>query len=434
MNKYFRTVLLLAALYVLGLAAVFVFSSRPEGDAEREQDVIRLNEITKDAEACWDELSSLEGKNYGAEFVILSSKNDLLFSSSSEAGGEKLSVESAIRKRYPYSYVIKNGQLAGTVVLCDDGGRAARRMRIVLLAGPGILGLLLFIMALIYGSYIRKRIILPFRELKGFAGKIAEGKLDEPLTMDMDNIFGAFTESFDIMREQLAESREREVALQKKERELVASLSHDLKTPITGIKLTTELLTAGFNMREDKPDTDVIEKLDNIYKKADQIDMLVSDLFSATLDDLGEFRVSCRDEESRILSEILKKYDDRRLVKASAVPELLIRIDSRRMSQVIGNIIVNSYKYANTAIDVDYSIVEDRLLMRIADHGPGVPADELGLITNKFYRGRQWREGSEEGSGLGLYIAKTLMEKMDGDLLAESRGEGLIITLLIPLS
>ena len=62
-----------------------------------------------------------------------------------------------------------------------------------------------------------------------------------------------------------------------------------------------------------------------------------------------------------------------------------------------------------------------------------MPGDEINLITNKFYRGKQWTDSKEEGSGLGLYIAKMLMEKMDGELLAESRDKGLKITLMIPL-
>ena len=71
--------------------------------------------------------------------------------------------------------------------------------------------------------------------------------------------------------------------------------------------------------------------------------------------------------------------------------------------------------------------------MRIADHGQGVPADEIELITNKFYRGKAWAESGKDGNGLGLYIAKMLMKKMNGDLTAENDG-GLAVTLIIPLS
>ena len=74
------------------------------------------------------------------------------------------------------------------------------------------------------------------------------------------------------------------------------------------------------------------------------------------------------------------------------------------------------------------------ITMKLADYGPGVPSSEIELITNKFYRGKQWADSKEEGNGLGLYIAKILMEKMKGSLVLETVQPGLCVTLLIPLS
>jgi signal transduction histidine kinase len=375
---------------------------------------------------------------------------------------DKITLEEAIKRGYPYSNIMKDSRVCGTAVVIYDGMREYRSLRYKMAAGLGVVGVILLVAAVLYGQYVRKSIVAPFKNMQKFAGRVAEGNLDEPLMMEKNNMFGAFTESFDIMREELSESRKREIALQKKERELVASLSHDLKTPITGIKLTTELLKAKLDQAvqaagaaepvqaaetekpagaaeshagmDEKEAEFVAEKLDNIYKKADQIDVLVSDLFSSTLDDLGEFKVNCCDEESKVLLDIVKKYDDRGLTISTEIPDVLIHIDSKRMSQVIGNIISNSYKYADTPIDISYKIEQEFLEMKISDHGPGVPEDELSLIANKFYRGKQWAESKEEGSGLGLYIAKMLMEKMNGEMLPESSGDGLTITLLIPIS
>lgn len=72
--------------------------------------------------------------------------------------------------------------------------------------------------------------------------------------------------------------------------------------------------------------------------------------------------------------------------------------------------------------------------MKISDYGPGVPKDELELITNKFYRGKSWAESKADGNGLGLYIAKTLMEKMNGELIPESDDSGFTVKLMIPMS
>lgn len=244
-------------------------------------------------------------------------------------------------------------------------------------------------------------------------------------------MFGVFSECFDIMREELAESKKREHELQSKEKELVASLSHDLKTPITGVKLSAELLKAKLNMQG-------IENLDqiadNIYKKAEQMDLLVSDLFTYTLDDLSEFTVNCREEESCVLGDIIKKNDDKGSIVQSSIPGAIIHVDVKRFNQVVGNIIANSFKYADTKIDVNYQIIEGYLEMQIKDYGPGVPKEELQLITNKFYRAKSMANTKKEGSGLGVYIAKILMEKMNGEMICKSDGDGLTVILLIPLS
>ncbi|MCR5104679.1 MAG: HAMP domain-containing histidine kinase, partial [Eubacterium sp.] len=248
----------------------------------------------------------------------------------------------------------------------------------------------------------------------------------------------------DIMREELAESRKRELELQKKEKELVASLSHDLKTPITGIKLTADFMAARLqawtqpeqkeHTISDEELTDMLSDAVKIAQKTEQIDTLVTDLFNSTLDELGEIRVVCADEAASVLGELVQDFDNKDKVVMEAIPEVIISIDRKRMTQVIGNIISNSYKYADTRIDISYEIIEGYLEMNIRDYGPGVPANELDLITNKFYRGKDWIDKDKDGNGLGLYIAKTLMNKMKGDLITESPGEGLEVKLVIPLS
>ena len=445
MKNYIRATITILVLYIIGVVVFAFIISRP---SDESVDTVKLNDIARNVEQNWDSLQSLDTKDYGVSFIVLGNNNTVLYRQSSELNSDSAktdevrSLEDAIKKRYPYQNVSVDDMIVGTVVMLEnpDGGISDMTKKVIIALIIG--GIILMISAIGFGLYVKKNIITPFDRMKDFAGKVAQGNLDEPLLMEKSNMFGAFTESFDIMREELGESRKRELELQRKEKELVASLSHDLKTPITGIKLTTELLKAKVDMNRHKNESDskelidVDEKLDNIYKKADQIDVLVSDLFSSTLDDLGEFKVKCDDEESTLISEIIKKNDDKKLVSESWLPKVIINIDRNRLNQVIGNIIVNSYKYAGTKIDVEYKLVDGFLEMKLQDYGPGVPKNELELITNKFYRGENTEESKKEGSGLGLYIAKNLMEKMNGELICESEGEGkgLGVVLMIPLS
>ena len=419
---------------LLGVALLaFVFIANQTDAASfgvSGENIVTLNRIAAYAEEHKADLSSLDNAGFDADFVILDNENDLIYSHSQKTND--VSLEKAIQNRYPYRYLSENNKVWGTVILFDDGTDGYRVLFKKLTAALVVFYALLMIGVVCYGIYVHRNIIMPFQNLKDFAAKVAQGNLDESLKMDRNNMFGAFTESFDIMREELAETKSRELELQKKERELVASLSHDLKTPVTGIKLTAELMQMRLSVKTDtvlntSETSGEGEKLPDgeITFTAEEIKQLNTD---------AEFKVNLNDEKSLILEDIVKSFDDRGLAVVGDIPSVIINTDAKRMSQVIGNIMSNSYKYANTKIDIDFRLADNYLEMQISDHGPGVPAGELDLITNKFYRGKDWENSGKDGHGLGLYIAKSLMKRMNGDLIAESNGDGLAITLVIPLS
>ena len=419
---------LLVLLLAAGLFAVVKLTGTDDF-SQNNDDVLLLNEIAH--KMVLDDMPP-ENTAPEREYVILDRNGNVIYDNRSDRS-EAITVETAMQRRYSYIYITENNQITGSVVLTDSNKRFDR-LRTNIITVYCVCGFLLIGAAAALGVYIRKTIIRPFAKMKDFASYVAAGDLDRPLEMDKGNMFGAFSESFDIMREELKASRARELSLQKKERELVASLSHDLKTPVTGIKLTSELMAAIFFQNEGQEITvteDMTGKMNNICKRANEIGVLVGDLFSSTLEDLGEFKVECSDENSAVIAQIVSKYDDRGLVRISEIPQVIVHIDKLRLSQVIGNIIFNSYKYAGTSIEISFRLDESFLEVSISDSGPGVPEDEIELITNKFYRGRE--HGDKEGSGLGLYIARILMDKMGGELSVRSEN-GLCVTLLIPIS
>lgn len=428
MKGYYRFTALLVLLLAAGLFAVLKIIGT-DHFSQNNYDVLLLNEIAHKIV-----LDDMPFKNTAPEreYVILDVNGNVIYDNRFNSS-EVITVETAMQKRYPYTYIIENNQITGSVVLTDSK-KYFDRLRTNIITVYCVCGFLLICAVAAFGMYIRKTVILPFAKMKDFASYVAAGDLDRPLEMDKSNMFGAFSESFDIMREELKASRARELSLQKKERELIASLSHDLKTPVTGIKLTSELMAAIFSQNEGQEITvteDMTEKMNNIYKRADEIGVLVNDLFFSTLEELGEFKVECLDENSAVIGEIVSRYDDRGLVRISEIPQVIVHIDKLRLSQVIGNIISNSYKYAETLIDIYFRLDASFLEVSISDSGLGVPEDEITLITNKFYRGKQ--HGDKEGSGLGLYIARILMDKMGGELSVSSEN-GLCVTLLIPIS
>ena len=303
-------------------------------------------------------------------------------------------------------------------------------------AGLITIGAIVFAAAFLYGWYIDRNYVTPLREMKSLATRIAAGNFTEAEDVKRDNSFAPFAESYEILRTELSRSREREIAFQEKECDLLVSLSRDLKMPVAGLRLMTELVRTRLLTGVD-PESDrayIADMLDKMYVRSEQVENRIGTLLSSALEDLGEFKVSCSDVESHILGDMVRKFDEKKLVSMQTIPFVLIHIDIKRMRQVIGNIMDNAYKYAKTAIDVSFLQMDEYMQMKITDRGPGVPDDEIGLITNRFYRGRKYADGTIEGSGLGLYIAKTSMENMGGQLLVENTGSGLCVTLLIKLS
>ena len=268
------------------------------------------------------------------------------------------------------------------------------------------------LLCIAYTVYIDRTIFRPFRKLQGFARHVAEGKLDMPLDMDKGNMFGAFTESFDLMREELNRARENERIANQSKKELVASLSHDIKTPVASIKAVSEVMYAKSKNENTKTQLRVINS------KADQINTLITNMFNATLEELQELKVNVTEQSSEFLYDLIKNADYNNQVTISNIPECIVLVDVLRLAQVIDNVISNSYKYAGTSIDVSTHIKGKYLEIAFKDYGLGVSEDERPLIFNKFYRAKN--SAGKSGTGLGLYISKYLMNKMSGDIECEN--------------
>ena len=424
MKNYSRIILLLAAIMIAGLA---VFASMTYSYRSHETDTVMVNDIIQTVRENIDDIDSLDSKDFDTGLKVFDSGGFMIYSSGGDDMENVRSVEEAINKGYICLAVNDGGRFLGTAVIPDPDKSQYDMIRGKLICAIALLISVLLAAVIFNGVYVHRTIVKPFRQMEKFAGKVAQGELDAPVFVEKNNLFGSFTESFDIMREELKAARSREDAIKIKEKEMVASLSHDLKTPITGIKLICELLSVKVT------DSYVTDKISNIHQKAEQINVLVSDLLSSALDELGEMNVECHDEVSSILHELVAEHDTRSLAREEEIPECILNTDRIRLSQVIGNIISNSYKYADTPIDVTYKVKDRFLAMSLRDYGSGVPEEEISLITGKFYRGKSNSVG-KDGNGLGLYISNELMNKMNGELICSGIEKGLTVTLLIPLA
>ncbi len=431
-----RFVFAILLIFLLEAAVVFM-----EGREEASQDAVAVNKIVKTVENNWESLKGhsdssgfvsdfdyVLNRNHNGdlepfEYVVIDDKGKVLFKTR-----DRLSetISQAVSHRDTILDVEQSGAAVGKVMIYNswEENWVTRKRRAVL-----CLLLLLLIQAVCLAGYaacLYGTLVKPFRKLEGFAERIAGGNLDIPLEMDRQNLFGAFTESFDIMRTELKKARLAEAEANAEKKELVAKLSHDIKTPVASIKAASEV---GFALAESER---MRENYTQIIQKADQINSLVTNLFTATLEELQELTVTPGDMESSEIKMLLENADYLHQAEIPDIPPCLVWADRLRLQQVFDNIFANSYKYADTAIQVQAEKSGSWLTVELEDAGGGMPKEEIFFIKEKFRRGSN--AGAVDGAGLGLFISDYFMEAMKGTLTLENGEQGLKVRVSVPLS
>ena len=272
--------------------------------------------------------------------------------------------------------------------------------------------LTILFMAMVF-FYVYLNILRPFDKMKNYASEIARGNLDLPLNYEKSDYFGAFTWAFDSMRKEITRSRTAEREAIENNKTVIATLSHDIKTPIASIRAYAEGLEANLDTTPERRS----RYLEVLIRKCDEVTALTNDLFLHSLSDLNMLQM--QPEEfllvpflKQSISEISAGYEDVVLKETDISP--VIYADRKRINQIVENLINNSRKYAKTNVTVSLTQTDDMVSIHFRDKGPGIPDEDMPFITDKFYRGKN--TGTENGSGLGLYIVKYIAERSGGSI------------------
>ena len=213
-------------------------------DADDRQDSVRINEIVQTVQADWDALS--DGGNPSKEqgelpelsYAVLDREGTVLFRTDA---GVSTSINAAVVHRDTMLDLVVDGETVGKIIIANDSEQIFKKRKQTFFFVILAVTILQCGICAGYYVYLNYAVIEPFQKLNGFAQRIAGGNLDVPLEMDRANIFGAFTESFDIMRSELKKAKIAEAKANAGKKELVAKLSHDIKTPVASIKAASEV-------------------------------------------------------------------------------------------------------------------------------------------------------------------------------------------------
>lgn len=278
-------------------------------------------------------------------------------------------------------------------------------------------------------GYIYFAVLHPFDKMKKFAAKISAGDFEVPLNYERSNYFGEFTWAFDSMRNEITKSRANEKEAIENNKTIIATLSHDIKTPVASIRAYTEGLSANLDSTYEKRE----RYLSVIIKKCDEVARLTDDLFLHSVSDLEKLKIAPEKVEicsfiKRTISEISAERED--VVFADPGYTAFVNADKSRLTQLCENIINNARKYAGTKVDVFFTKENDNIILHFRDYGGGIPDENMPFIFDKFYRGSNC--GDQQGSGLGLYIVKYISEKMGGSVILHNHEQGLEVKIILP--
>lgn len=277
--------------------------------------------------------------------------------------------------------------------------------------------------------YIREKILRPFDRLTGVPYELSKGNLTSPVKENKNRFFGRFLWGIDLLRENIEQQKQRELELQKERKTLLLSLSHDIKTPLSAIKLYSKALSKNLY-----PDAEKQREIaESINEKADEIEGYVTQIVTASREDFlsldvenGEFYLS------ELVQNIAAYYSEKMsLVKTEFVVgeynDCLLFGDLNRAVEVMQNVIENAIKYGDGKhIEIMFPDDDEGVLISVRNSGCTLDKSELAHIFESFWRGAN--SENIRGSGLGLYICRQLMHKMNGEIFAEISGDYITVT------
>jgi two-component system, OmpR family, sensor histidine kinase BaeS len=362
-------------------------------------------------------------------FTLTDENGNVIISNETYKNGDRLP-DPVLRRGVP---IKENGKIVGILLLMNVPfeGRP-REVEFIETTNRTLLdgALMAAIIALLLGVFLSRTLTRPIRELTRATQAVSEGDLSQQVPIRSNDELGELGKAFNKMSAELSRS----VNARK---QMTADIAHELRTPLSLILGHAEAVHDGV-----LPPTR--ENFEIIREEATRLEHLVDDLRILSLADAGELTINLQTiEPQRLLHEVASIYQYQaqrkniRLDLDIASPLSTIEVDPGRMTQVLTNILDNALRHTpeggKIILSAKDASADDQVELAIQDSGPGLNAEDLDRIFERFYRKDPSRQREDGGSGLGLAIAKSIVQAHGGQLSAESGvGKGLKVIITLP--
>jgi two-component system sensor histidine kinase MtrB len=293
------------------------------------------------------------------------------------------------------------------------------QLRNVLLAGVLVLALL----AALVGAVLARRTLAPVARASAAAQSLAEGLLETRIPVERADEFGAWAVSFNEMADALQAKIAALSAAQERERRFTSDVAHELRTPLTALVAEAELL--GEHL--DRMPEDARRPAELLIADVGRLRRLVDDLMEISRLDAGAVAAAAEPVDLRALVDTIVRdrgWNGRVQVEGEGAR---VASDPRRIERVVANLVDNALAHGGGSAGV----VVGPASVEVSDNGPGIPADELPHVFDRFWKGDPSRSGP--GSGLGLAIARENARLLGGDVtVASEPGRGARFTFRLP--
>ena len=279
---------------------------------------------------------------------------------------------------------------------------------------------------------IGRKIIQPFHTMNHLVSELAKGNLSVPLKAEKSKFFGQFLWGLDMLREKLEQDKIRELELVKEKKTLLLSLSHDIKTPLSAIDLYAKALSQNLYDSEEKKQEAVL----GIEKNAEEIKKYINEIADASREEFLNLKVSNQEFYlSALVGSITKYYKEKTeqlhtVFLVDKIQDCLLYGDVNRAVEVMQNVMENAIKYGDgKEIHISFQEEENCKLITVENTTCSLKEDEIMHVFDSFYRGSNSKK--VKGSGLGLYICKEILHKMDGEIFARIIENRFLITIVL---
>jgi signal transduction histidine kinase len=329
--------------------------------------------------------------------------------------------------------IVVDGQQVGTLIVYSGLGKLTpsqedflRQVNTLMLIAGSVAAL----GVLIVGSLQARRIVKPVRALAAAAHRVAGGDLSQRIPVTSDDELGEMAAAFNAMAAEL----ERQHELRHR---AMADIAHELRTPLSVLQVQLESIED--NLTEPTP-----EVIAGLQDDLAHLSRLVEDLRTLTLADAGELRVETEPVEvGGLVRDVVERMRAAAQTKDVALETLLpdtdlvVIGDTQRLMQVLLNLLTNALQHTSPGgwVAVSAQCIEGEIRVTVQDTGEGIAPRDLPHVFERFYRADRARSRDTGGSGLGLSIARSLVEAQGGTITVDSQlGQGSVFTVTLPCS